>query len=181
MSCLLHLSLNATALALLGGILLLGPKAIAAPIFNSTGTPHPSVQFADLIGQNSVNAACSGIGLSGSSSCSKTSGSSITSLLKDVINILSIVIGIIAVIMIIVGGLKFITSGGEASKAASARNTIIYALVGVVIAILAQVLVHFVLNRANSASSATSTSTSTSTSTQTTPTCVMGHCITNAN
>ena len=67
------------------------------------------------------------------------------SIVTTAITYLSIVTGIIAVIMMIVGGLKFITSGGDASAVTSARNTIIYAVIGIVIAVLAQVFVQFVI------------------------------------
>jgi hypothetical protein len=81
------------------------------------------------------------------------STSSVQNLLTTAVNIFSIVVGIIAVIMIVVGGFKYITSGGESSKVSGAQSTILYALVGLVIVVLAQVIVHFVLNRANSAAS----------------------------
>ncbi len=62
--------------------------------------------------------------------------------------ILSIVVGVAAVIMVILAGFKYITSGGESGRVANAKNTLIYALVGLAVAALAQFLVHFVLNQA---------------------------------
>ncbi len=90
---------------------------------------------------------CQGIqDASGTTSCS-SDGSSITGLVRTVITILSLVVGFAAVIMIIVGGLKYVTSNGDTSNTASAKNTIIYAVVGLVIAALAQFLVQFVINK----------------------------------
>ncbi len=66
-----------------------------------------------------------------------------------VINIFSIVVGIVAVIMIIVGGFKYITSGGDSGNITSAKNTIVYAVIGLVIVALAQFIVQFVLNKVN--------------------------------
>ena len=66
---------------------------------------------------------------------------------ETAINIFSIIIGVISVIMIIIGGLKYITSTGDSSKVESAKNTIIYAVVGLVIVALAQVIVFYVLDR----------------------------------
>jgi len=88
----------------------------------------------------------------GSNDCSATpkTGLSLNQVIGAVINILSTVVGIAAVVMIIIGGFRYITAAGDSSKITSARNTIIYALVGVVIAALAQVLVKFVLNKATS-------------------------------
>lgn len=92
--------------------------------------------------------ACNGLTAVDSGGCSATSTNTLSNLLSTVIQVLSIVVGVVAVIMIIVGGLRFITSGGDSSNTASARNTVIYALVGLVVAVLAQVLVHFVLKKA---------------------------------
>lgn len=80
-----------------------------------------------------------------------STGTSFSGLVKKIINIFSIIIGVIAVIMIIIGGLKYITSGGDSGNVSSAKNTIIYALVGLVIVALAQFIVRFVLSNANSA------------------------------
>jgi len=69
-------------------------------------------------------------------------------LIANIVNIFSIVVGIVAVIMIIIGGFKYITSSGDSNNISSAKNTIMYAIVGIVIAALAQVIVRFVLKRA---------------------------------
>lgn len=61
------------------------------------------------------------------------------------VNILSVIVGIVAVIMIIYGGFKYITSGGDSGNVSTAKNTIIYAIIGLVIVALAQFIVHFVL------------------------------------
>ncbi len=50
--------------------------------------------------------------------------------------------------MIIVGGLKYITSGGDSGNITSAKNTILYAIVGLIVVALAQIIVRFVLQRA---------------------------------
>jgi len=71
----------------------------------------------------------------------------IVSLIKIAITILSVVIGIAAVIGIILSGLKFITANGDASAVASARSSLIYALVGLAVVALAQVIVTFVLDK----------------------------------
>lgn len=76
------------------------------------------------------------------------SGSGVKSTVSAFVNILSIIVGIAAVIMVIVSGFKYITSGGDSSKVGSAKSTLIYALVGMVIATLAQLLIHFVFNTA---------------------------------
>ena len=49
--------------------------------------------------------------------------------------------------MLIVAGLRFVVSGGESSNVASAKNSVIYVIVGIVLVALAQIIVHFVLTR----------------------------------
>ena len=68
--------------------------------------------------------------------------------IKSLINTLSIVIGAVAVMMIIYGGFKFVTSGGDADGTKTARNTIIYAAVGLAVVLLAQSIVFFVFRQA---------------------------------
>lgn len=67
--------------------------------------------------------------------------------LKNVISILLYVAGTIAVIMIIVGAIRYITSDGDPSKAGQAKNTIIYAVVGLVVAVMSFGIVSFVIGR----------------------------------
>ena len=71
---------------------------------------------------------------------------SLYTLIKNIINLLLTLVGIIAVIMIIVGGIRYTTSGGSSSEIDTAKNTIIYAVVGLVIAIMAYAIVNFVLS-----------------------------------
>ena len=103
---------------------------------------HPIKASAD-ISNDSKQAACQGIG-----GCDSNADRSVADLLTTVIKLISWIVGVLSVIMIIVGGMKFVVSNGDANSAKSARMTIIYALVGLVIAALAQVLVNFVLDRA---------------------------------
>lgn len=70
----------------------------------------------------------------------------ISSVILQVVNVLLYIVGAIAVIMIIVGGFKYVTSGGDSAGVTSAKNTILYAVIGLVVALLAFALVNFVLN-----------------------------------
>lgn len=80
---------------------------------------------------------------------SDCSGSGVTNAVSVAVNILSLIVGIAAVVMIILGGLKYVTSGGDSNKVANAKGTITYALIGLVIAVLAQAIVHYVLTVAS--------------------------------
>ncbi len=93
---------------------------------------------------------CQGAGLTysgGSGGCSSNSGPTVDSIVKTGLNIFSAIIGIIAVVMIMIGGLKYMTSQGDSSQISAAKNTIIYASVGIVIVVLAQTIVKFVIVR----------------------------------
>lgn len=67
-------------------------------------------------------------------------------IIETVVNVFSVIVAIVAVIMIIWGGFKYITSGGDSGNITTAKNTIIYAIIGLVIVALAQFLVQFVLS-----------------------------------
>jgi hypothetical protein len=72
---------------------------------------------------------------------------SINNIVHTIVNILSAVVGIVAVIMIIVGGFRYITSGGNDASVTAAKNTILYAVIGLVVVALAQILVRFTLSK----------------------------------
>ena len=55
-------------------------------------------------------------------------------------------VGIISVVMLILGGLRYVISGGDSKKVTDAKNTIMYALIGLIISILAFAIVNFVIN-----------------------------------
>lgn len=72
-----------------------------------------------------------------------------TNLLSTVSTILNVVLGVVglvAVVVMILGGIGFVTSQGDAGKVTKARNTILYGLVGLVVALLAFAIVNFVLS-----------------------------------
>ena len=68
-------------------------------------------------------------------------------LIKTVVNVLLWAVGILSVIMIIFSGFRYITSAGDASKTKSARSTLIYSVVGLIVAIMAWAIVNMVINR----------------------------------
>ncbi len=68
-------------------------------------------------------------------------------ILTTVINLLSVITGIVAVIIIILAGLKYISSGSNPQDVTQARERILYAFVGLIIAALAQVLVRFIIGK----------------------------------
>jgi hypothetical protein len=78
--------------------------------------------------------------------CDRSGELEINDVIHNVINVMLFIIGILSVIMIIFGGIKYTTSAGDKSKADSAKSTIIYAVVGLVVAIVAFALVQWVFS-----------------------------------
>lgn len=111
----------------MGVLILFGLVVFAVPSANV---------YADAKGE-----ACNAIG-----TCS-SGGDRISKIIKTVIDLLSSIAGIIAVIMIIIGGVKYMTSSGDSNQASSARNTILYAVVGLIVVAFSQVIVRFVLQQ----------------------------------
>lgn len=70
---------------------------------------------------------------------------SLDTTIKDVVNVMLYIIGVLSVIMIIFGGIKYVISAGDSSKVTSAKNTIMYAVIGLAVALLAYAIVNFVL------------------------------------
>lgn len=77
-------------------------------------------------------------------------GSGVTNFVGTVVRIISYIVGVAAIIMLLVAGFKYITSSGDSGKISSAKNTLIYAMVGVAVAVLAQLIVNFVIRASNS-------------------------------
>ena len=65
---------------------------------------------------------------------------------KRITNTILYIVGIIAVIMLVIGGIKYVISGGDAKKVTDAKNTVLYAIIGLVIAFLAFAIVNFVIS-----------------------------------
>lgn len=64
---------------------------------------------------------------------------------QNIINVVIGVIGVIAVAVVIIGGIYYVISQGEAAKIAKAKNTILYGIVGLIVALLAYAIVNFIL------------------------------------
>lgn len=92
---------------------------------------------------------CSGVGIAAGGECksSATGSKSVNDTIKTALNFFSALIGIIAVVMIMIAGVKYMTSQGEPGKINEAKNALLYAIVGIVIVAMAQVIVNFVIKR----------------------------------
>lgn len=126
------------ALAMLSAPVL-APAAVGAQSFEDTS---PAISQGLCAGSNldATNTSCS-------PSAQTDATDQVNNIIKLVINIFSLIVGVASVIMIIIGGLRYIISGGDSGNVTSAKNTILYAIIGLVVVALAQIIVQFVLNR----------------------------------
>lgn len=65
---------------------------------------------------------------------------------RQITNTILYIVGIVAVIMLIWGGIRYVISGGNSQKVTDAKNTVLYAIIGLVISFLAFAIVNFVIN-----------------------------------
>ncbi len=73
-------------------------------------------------------------------------GNDLMTTVQTILNVIVGVVGIAAVAVIILGGVTFVTSQGDAAKVTKGKNTIIYGVVGLIVALLAFAIVNFVLS-----------------------------------
>jgi len=114
-----------------------GTSVLKSMVDGTTGTYK-------VWGKTASACASAGVATSDSSICSEKH-LTLNNIVQTIINTIVYVIGIIAVIMIILGGISYATSQGDAAKVKKGKDTILYGIVGLVIAILAYAIINFVL------------------------------------
>lgn len=122
--------------------------AIAAVLAFSLTLVSPVSVYAEepaSTGTSIMDKACEGEGSSGVLCQNKDN--TVDSVISTVINTLLFIVGILSVVMIIVGGLRYTASAGNANAVTGAKNTITYAVVGLVVSMVAFVVVNWVQGR----------------------------------
>ncbi len=110
-------------------------------------TPPTSSSIADKICQGVITTETGQRNQSTTvAACAETGEQSFAGLTHRIIDIFSIVVGAVSVIMIIIGGFRYIISGGDSTGVTAAKNTILYAIVGLVIVLFSQIIIRFVLS-----------------------------------
>lgn len=117
--------------------------ALVVPVLTATQAP--------------VLAACnpSDLSINGGINCAAPSSSSKSDLFGDkslfqrIANTIIFITGAVAVIMVIIGGLRYVLSSGNPQATAGAKDTILYAVIGIVVAALAYAIVNFVVVKLN--------------------------------
>lgn len=93
--------------------------------------------------------ACAGLKQLNNAEGCGSGGNKFKRVITSIVRILSYLIGAVAVIMIIVAGFRYVTSAGSPEGVGAAKNTLIYAVIGLIVAVLAQMIVRVVLKAAN--------------------------------
>lgn len=135
--------LKLAILGIVASFLVLVPLVAVSPVY-------ADIDVADCVGKGTLGEGdLSNVDAGCNYNPPTSQADDLTELIASVVNIISLIVGVVAVVMVIWGGLKYITSGGESNKITGAKNTIMYALIGLVIVALAQVIVRFVLKKAS--------------------------------
>ncbi len=121
--------------------------ALAVPAFS--GVADAAIKDSLCKGTNAASEGGTGTACDKGGGTGTDPSAGLAPLATKIVNFFTIIVGAIAIIMVIFGGFRYITSGGDSGKVGSAKNTLIYAVVGLIIVALAQVLVHFVINTAS--------------------------------
>lgn len=136
---------------------------MAVSLFGVLAAPMLAPALVSAQTNNTLPGVCSGANLevtgidsTASENCTgngfgEQGTSTVTNMIRLVINILSLIVGVVAVVMIIIGGIKYITSGGDSGNISGAKNTILYAVIGLIVVAAAQFIVRFVLGRVGTA------------------------------
>lgn len=124
------------------------PTGVAAA--QNVGAPPVLNHFALA----SKEQACDALGAFGDRKCDDGAQDGIGKIVRGIVNIVSLIAGFLAIIFIIVAGARFITANGDSSKVGAARNALLYAIIGIIVIALAQIIVHFTVNRAQATQTA---------------------------
>ena len=106
------------------------------------GVALPTMALPTTVSAAALDDACKNGGTS--AICDDNSSMSIGDIIKTIINVLLFIVGAISVIMIIIGGIRYTVSSGDQGAITGAKNTILYAVVGLIVAFLGYAIVSWV-------------------------------------
>jgi hypothetical protein len=118
-------------------------KVLGVSFMAITGLLAAPLVFADpALAVNPKTQICQGVTAAGGGGCTQ---GGLSSSIVNIVNILLFIVGAIAVIMIVIGGLRYILTQGDQSSIQQAKNTVLYSIIGLIIALLAYAIVNFVV------------------------------------
>jgi hypothetical protein len=124
----------------------IGITLSAVALFAFTAVSLLDAPLASAAPANAYDDTCDGAKNAITGACEKTTVAGVWDAVGTVTTWLLMAVGAICVIFIVLGGIRYATSGGDADKVKKAKNTLLYALIGLAIAILANVIVSLVTN-----------------------------------
>ena len=119
-------------------------KVVVATIFllGIVGLVTSATVYAECSSaKDCIRQGADGVGSTGSSS------SSVSDIARTISNILLFVLGSVAVVMIVVGGVRYATSNGDQAAVKSAKDTVLYSVIGLIVAIAAYAIVNFIIEQ----------------------------------
>ncbi|OGL22539.1 hypothetical protein A2707_04425 [Candidatus Saccharibacteria bacterium RIFCSPHIGHO2_01_FULL_45_15] len=111
---------------------LVGIGSVATPVVSTTSAVSP----VESIRQGTTDAGST-----------ETGDDGFNRGLRNVVNVMMFLLGAIAVIMIVIGGIRYVTSNGDASSTKAAKDTILYSVIGLIVALIAYAIVSFVITQ----------------------------------
>lgn len=106
--------------------------------------PSATAGAINVFDPSATNSACSSANAS-SAVCQAGKKDNVKTYVQKIVNILLYILGIVSVIVIIIGGFMYVLSNGDSGAVTKAKNTLLYAVIGLVVAILAYAIVNFVV------------------------------------
>ena len=136
--------MGVSAVTTLGAAALVAPSVYAEPV--TTGS-KPADRYVNDTTQQAATGDSRGRYVNPESQQAATGDNrDLMTVLQVIINVVLGVIAFVAVVMIIMGGIQYTTSSGDTAKVTKAKNTILYGVIGLVIALLAFAIVNFVIS-----------------------------------
>lgn len=137
--------------------LLFNDKVLRTSVVMSTGMASLVPSFARAedtstgVGANCADPTATSNPLGAGADCSKSSSNSSSlfgaqGTFHTIANVLIYIVGAVSVIMLIIGGLRYVISQGNKENVTQAKDTILYAVIGIIVAILAYAIVNFVIS-----------------------------------
>lgn len=113
----------------------------ACGLCNILAAPTPASAANSICGMEGIP-----IEVQQAAGCPGANSQDLTTIIQNIVNGVILILGIVAVIVIVIGGVSYMTSSGDSTKLQKAKNTILYACVGLVISVLSFAIVNFTIN-----------------------------------
>lgn len=120
---------------------------VAAALFFGTAVFVAPVAYAETDCAKTPDAAVCQVQTGVKDAGGSSNTTSLTTIITNIINVLLFIAGALAVIMIIIGGFRYMTSNGEQAHIKAAKDTIMYSIVGLIVALLAYAIVNFIVSK----------------------------------